>query len=78
MEGSSYEQKFNRTSKLLLWLAATFLPVAGAIGILGIFFFHSLLTLWIVGGAYLAAFIILGVKGAWEYRRWSQSGKSNP
>lgn len=72
-----HEQQFSRTSKLLLLLVVCFLPVSGAIGILGIFFFHSLLTLWIVGGAFILAFIVLGVKGAYEYRRWRQSGRSD-
>lgn len=77
MDDNPHEQQFTRTSKLLLVLVAAFLPVSGAIGILGVFFFHSLLTLWIVGGAFILAFIVLGIKGAREYRRWQQSGRSN-
>jgi hypothetical protein len=78
MSVSAYEKRFHHTNKVLLWLVASCLPVAGVIGFIGYALFHSVLAFWIIFGIYVDAFVIYAVKGYREYRLWQRSSKPLP
>lgn len=78
MGDRTYEERFNHTNKILLWLVASCVPVVGLIGFAGYALSHSLLAFWIVFGIYIDAFVIYGLKGYREYRLWQRSTNPPP
>ncbi|HEY0564310.1 MAG TPA: hypothetical protein VGC88_01930 [Terriglobales bacterium] len=60
--------EFRRAFRVLIILVASYLPVAGLVGIAGWMAAHSLVPLMVAAGLYVVAIAVVGLK-AWRERK---------
>jgi cell division septal protein FtsQ len=64
---SSGSPEFRRAFRVLIILVASYLPVAGVVGVIGWMMAHSLVPLMVAAGLYVVAIAVVGLK-AWRAR----------